>query len=69
MQGISFDNIRVGRRYRMVNFSETYEFVVEKNLGNDNFDLKDIHTLEPYRLQELIQYGRGEDFEIREFSG
>ena len=67
MKGISFDNIRVGRRYRLVNFSEIYEFVVEKHLGNDNFDLKDLHTLEPYQLQDLIRYGRGDDFEIREF--
>jgi hypothetical protein len=66
MAGISFDNIRVGSRYRLVNYGETFEFVVEKTLGNNNFKFKDLYSLEYYELNDLIRFGKGKDFEIRD---
>lgn len=66
MQGLSINAMRVGWRYRLVNFDETYEFETLKKLNNDNFLLKDIHTLEQYELRDLVKFGRGKDFEIRE---
>lgn len=68
MAGLSFDVLRVGKRYSMVNFGELYEFEIEKVLLNNDFKVKDIHTLERYRLQEMIKFGKGKDFEIRELS-
>ena len=66
MAGLSFDVLRVGKRYSLVNFGERYEFEIEKVLSNSDFKVKDIHTLERYRLQDTIKFGKGKDFEIRE---
>ncbi len=66
MSGLSFDVLRVGKRYRLVNFDDRYDFEIERILANGDFKVKDIHTLERYLLKETIKYGRGKDFEIRE---
>lgn len=66
MKGLSFDVLRVGKKYRLINFGEVNEFVVEYILANGDFNVKNIHTLERYLLKDLIQYGKGNDFEIRE---
>lgn len=65
MAGLAFDVLRVGKKYRLVNYGERYEFEILKILVGD-FELKDLHTLERYRMTELIRLGRGSDFEIRE---
>jgi len=69
MKGLSFDVLRVGKKYRLVNFGETNEFIVEYILSNGDFNVKNIHTLERYLLKELIKFGKGNDFEIRELEG
>ncbi|MEO1053036.1 MAG: hypothetical protein AAFX87_20545 [Bacteroidota bacterium] len=66
MSGIAFNNIRAGKKYRLVNFGETYEFVIENIQADGDFKVKDIHTLEYYYISDLIRYGKGNDFEIRE---
>lgn len=66
MAGLSFDVLRTGKKYRLVNFGETHEFVIENILPNGDFRVKDTLTLERYHLKELIRYGEGKDFEIRE---
>ncbi len=66
MAGLSFDVLRVGKRYRLVNFDDRYDFEIEKILSNGDFKVKDIHTLERYLLKQTIKYGKGKDFEIRE---
>jgi hypothetical protein len=35
-------------------------------LANGDFEVKDIHTLERFLLKDLIRFGRGPDFEVRE---
>ncbi|MFN7189247.1 MAG: hypothetical protein ACK5V5_02575 [Cyclobacteriaceae bacterium] len=65
MAGLAFDVLRVGKKYRLINYGERYEFEILKILVGD-FELKDLHTLERYRMSELIRFGRGSDFEIRE---
>ncbi|HTH55271.1 MAG TPA: hypothetical protein VL728_04450 [Cyclobacteriaceae bacterium] len=65
MKGLAFSSLRVGSKYRLINFGETTEFVIEKVLAND-FAVKDLLTLEHYQLKELIKFGKGKDFEIRE---
>jgi hypothetical protein len=67
MAGLSFDVLRVGKRYRLVNFGDHYEFEIERILSNGDFKVKDLHTLERYLLRETIKYGKGKDFEIREY--
>jgi hypothetical protein len=66
MAGLSFDVLRVGKRYFLVNFGERFEFEIEKILYNQDFKVKDIHTLERYNLKEAFKFGKGKDFEIRD---
>ena len=66
MKGLSFNAMRVGLKYRLINFGDVYEFEVIKSLESDNFKLKDLTTLETYKLHDLVAFGRGKDFEIRE---
>jgi hypothetical protein len=66
MAGLSFDVLRVGKKYRLVNLGDKYEFEIERILVNGDFNVKDLHTLERYLLKDTIKFGRGKDFEIRE---
>ncbi len=66
MSGLSLDVLRVGKRYRVTNFGDHHDFVIERVLTNGDFNVKDIHTLERYRLKEILQFGKGKDFEIRD---
>jgi len=63
---LSFDVLRNGKKYRMVNFGERHDFVIENILSNGDFKVKDLHTLERYNLKELIAYGKGKDFMLEE---
>ena len=67
MAGLSFDVLRNGKRYRLINHGEQFEFEIESILANGDFKVKDLHTLERYLLKDLIRFGKGRDFEIREW--
>lgn len=66
MAGLSFDVLRTGKKYRLINFGEKHEFVVENVLADGDFKVKDLLTLERFRLKELISYGKGKDFVLEE---
>lgn len=66
MKGLSLGALRTGKRYYLINFGERHEFEVEQILVNGDFNVKDLTTLERYQLLDLVRYGRGEDFEIRD---
>jgi hypothetical protein len=66
MAGLSFDVLRHGKKYKLTNHGETFEFTIEQMLVNGDFKVKDHTTLERYFLKDLIKFGRGKDFEIRE---
>lgn len=66
MSGLSFGALRVGKKYYLINFGDRYEFQLEHILGNGDFKVKDLHTLERYMIRDLLKFGRGKDFEIRE---
>ena len=66
MAGVAFDVLRTGKKYRLVNHGETHEFIIEKILVNGDFKVKDLLTLERYKLKELIAYGMGNDFLLEE---
>jgi hypothetical protein len=66
MKGLSFDVLRTGKKYKLINYGERHDFVIEDILADGDFHVKDVHTLERYRLKDLIKYGKGNDFEIRE---
>ena len=62
----SFNIIRIGKRYRIVNFGETSEFEVVDILTDENCLVKSLDTLELYHLADLIRYGKGADFDFEE---
>ncbi len=62
----SFNNLRVGKRFRLINFNESFDFEVMEIMSNGDCRLKDIYTLEPYSLFDLIRYGKGADFEVND---
>ncbi|MEM8569235.1 MAG: hypothetical protein AAGF85_22470 [Bacteroidota bacterium] len=64
-QGIAYSSLRAGKRYRLTNYGEQFEFTLV-DIGESDFELKDIHTLESYHLSDLTRYGKGEDFSIWE---
>ena len=66
MPGLSFDVLRNGKKYRLINQGDQYDFVIEYIMANGDFKVKDIHTLERYLLKDIIKFGIGKDFEIRE---
>ncbi len=64
---IALDNLRVGRKYRFVNMGESRLLEVMERLRGDNFKVKDLDTLEYYTLEELLQWGKGKDYELDEY--
>ena len=66
MAGISFDNIRVGNKYVLKNYDDVFEFEVMERISGSNYKLKDLHTLEKYELDDLVRWGKGKDFDVRE---
>ena len=66
MAGLHLDVLRVGKKYRLTNFGEKHDFIVEATAPGGDFRVKDLITLERYNLQELIAYGHGKDYIIEE---
>ena len=66
MAGLSFNVLRVGKSYKLVNFGDQYDFIIESVLANGDFKVKDVHTLERYLLKDLIKFGRGKDFNLED---
>lgn len=64
--GLAFSSLRVGKRYRLTNHREIFEFTIMEVMGREDFRLKDIHTLEEYTMGDLTRFGRGSDFSIWE---
>ena len=66
MKGLALSSLRVGKKYKLTNFGDSNEFVIERVLGSNDFAVKDLLTLERYRLKDLYKFGKGKDFEIWE---
>ena len=66
MAGLSFNVLRFGKKYRLINFGDKHEFEIMNVLDNGDFKVKDLLTLEYYYLRELIAYGKGKDFLLEE---
>jgi len=63
---IAFNNIRIHKEYVLTNFGERYEFMVMEIISDQEFLLKDIHTLDIYLMSDLLSSGRGKDYSIWE---
>ncbi|WP_281616468.1 hypothetical protein [Flammeovirga sp. SubArs3] len=58
--------MRVGRQYKIVNYGDVFIFETLKMINDDDFLIKDLTTLETYKMSELYEYGKGKDFMIEE---
>lgn len=65
---IALDNLRVGRRYLLVNQGEVRKLEIMSRLSGDNFKVKDLETLEYYTIEELLRWGKGKDYELDELN-
>lgn len=63
---LALDNLRVGRIYRLVNQGEVRTVEVMSRISSENFLIKDLDTLERYTLHELLQWGKGKDYDLEE---
>ena len=66
MAGLSFDVLRVGKKYRLINYGDKYDFIIESILANGDFKVKDIHTMERYLLKDTLKFGKGSDFLLQD---
>lgn len=66
MAGLSFDVLRTGKKYRLTNYGEKHEFIIENILSNGDFKVKNLLTLERFQLKELTAYGKGKDYFLEE---
>jgi hypothetical protein len=62
----SFDIIRTGKRYYLLNYGEAWKFEVIEIFDNNDYKIKMVDTLEEQLLSELINYGKGDDFTFEE---
>lgn len=62
----SFNNLRVGKKFRLVNYGESFDFEVLEIMADGDCQLKDLHTLESYSLFGLIGFGKGKDFDLKD---
>ncbi len=63
---IALDNLRVGRKYQLINQGEIRKLEIIARLRGANFKVKDLDTLEFYTIEELLQWGRGKDYDLDE---
>ncbi len=63
---MSYDNMRVGKRYFIRNHGETTSFLVLETADTNDYKIKDLLTLDTYLFGDLVRYGRGTDFELYE---
>ena len=68
MAGLSFDVLRVGKKYRLTNYGDQYDFIIESIMANGDFKVKDLHTLERYHLKDTLKFGIGDDFLLEHLS-
>ncbi|PTX20307.1 hypothetical protein C8N40_103384 [Pontibacter mucosus] len=63
---ISIDNLRKGKKYKLTNHGETFEFQVLEMPTENEYRVKDLLTLDTFLLHDLLKYGRGKDFDLEE---
>jgi len=63
---LSIDNLRKGKKYRLRNYGEEFEFQVVDMPEDQVYRVKDLTTLDIYYLNDLIKYGKGKDFDLED---
>lgn len=65
---MSFNALRVGHTYRLRNYDDEREFKVLRRITDQNFLVQDIGTMEKYELEDLVRYGKGDDYDLDEIN-
>ncbi|MCC5919138.1 MAG: hypothetical protein LAT68_01235 [Cyclobacteriaceae bacterium] len=60
-----WNNLRVGKKYRLTNMGDVYDFQVVE-IFEDDFKVKDMNTLDYFYLSETIAFGKGPDYDLYE---
>ena len=63
---LSFDNLQTGHKYFLRNYGEESSFTIMDILMNGDCLAKHLETLELFHLSDLVQFGKGADYELRE---
>ncbi|MGB3183941.1 MAG: hypothetical protein WBB45_21285 [Cyclobacteriaceae bacterium] len=63
---IAKDVLRVGKHYGIRNYSEEHRFEVLEIQANGDIVAKDLDTLESFSLNEVMQYGRADNYDMWE---
>lgn len=63
---ISIDVLRVGHRYKLMNYGETTVFELLRIEKKDDYIIRDLNSLEVYNLKVLTEYGKGKDYDLYE---
>ena len=62
----SLDTLRVGHKYRMINYGEETEFVLIRIQNRDDYIVMDLNSREKFNLNKLTEYGKGKDYDLFE---
>ncbi len=62
----SFDTIRTGKCYLLLNYGEEWKFEVMEIFDNNDYKIRMIDTLEEQLLSDIIAFGKGVDFTFEE---
>ena len=60
----TFNNLRVGKQFRLTNYGEVSSFQVLEIFSDGNCKLKDTNSLDTYFLFDLTKHGKGDDFDL-----
>jgi hypothetical protein len=63
---ISPDTMRIGKKYRLINYDHETHFEVLEVLQDNDFIVKDLQLLEELHFKDLTRYGKGGDYELEE---
>lgn len=67
MSGLAVSSLRVGEKYQIINYGDTYQVQLINIQSGGNCVFKDLFTLEQVQLNDIIQFGKGNDWEITEY--
>lgn len=62
----SLDTLRVGHKYKMINYGEETEFELISIKNKNDYMVMDLNSREKFNLKKLIEYGRGKDYDLFE---
>jgi len=64
---LAINNLRKGSTYSLTNYGDSCVFEVLEFIGEENYRIKDVSSLEVTTLDEFLRWGIGNDFNLIEF--